>query len=1663
MSTRLGLALAKLLEQRLRPGERSFVIMEGVSSSIARGIADGWDDARMPRLAIASSSPQQFGRYALDDSMSGTNLRNNGLRGVVLVMCDGEQLPDRQSLNLFDSVSPSDLLDDQTGVLLLAQQSPAVADLDGPCRAVRTAIVEAGPAARPSALAVAAYFDRLAAGEKPLAALPTLGAFTDSPPPGTPVDSARILDNLELAARTTGDDTLGPASFPDLRRRAERIMRQRPGLTEDDCKAAVDRVMQQLADGDEALLSSLTFDDARDVLQQRTEKLPDVVRREIEDFRAGLLEGSQAYRLTWHLYLKRAGELGRGPLRRAAAKELCDLDDAQERGVFTRRTRAKLESQQRDTAVNGSSPSCPEGAIVRAARQLGGTLIDRVQVISPQQQTASSRSTNRTGAGRILTLACARLRLGGLVRTWHNAGGDVDGLLLRSAIDDDLGGRDGVLAAFRDAGLANGGTLPALQLRLHAADGTTSDNTTVQVEWKPDLDDAALLHAALLFGETPALTLLARAEPTLLAFCSGESPAPLPFQSAAAQQLAQHLHRAARSALEHGLTPQVLAGWAQAWTDAVADREAHGDANSAEELALAGAVRSGKAAALTPLAPLKAEWLAQHLEALWNLLRAAEEPRSDADPGNAAAAAAGIARTTASHYPTYLRLRNQDRPLLPASEGRIWSLYGGASSRDESGFAGEAFCSVVRQLLTLQPEAAGHLRCLAWGPGAADLLSRQAVPLLGTQVGGAVISKIELFCIGDSKSERPSNDTLALLDEQLRGQRDAVQLRYLPDLESAKRALKPGPASPAVHLALVTGLTEGGQRLEIDNNEVPPPALDPEVLFAPRVWQRPGKDRRTLLMPPAATATGLAWLRLQNAVDDVDDGWPDGDELVVPEVRTGTLDIRDDLEQVHDLALWVATLDRYATRDSLEKALGDRVAILHQERRLGGDSPLSLVLSQKSGGPADRAIGRSLRAAGIVSDAEVAFSIGTDLRRVASQGYGILALQAATSGAGINELVGHVVAFSMLATTATPWPLPPGCRVLLVSLDEYRHWFPGKRADLLAIALDPDEGGVHVACIEVKARRSDERNAAEGAMDQLNQTLAATRWAAQPEPGNIHSRLWLNRIAEAAYAVARESRFRLTKPELDALERFRLGHGSLEWAGVGLVFGPHIEQWENIQHQPLGRDIVPVALYAIPLTQQLLRQATDTDLTKLKTVETHRPPLQSSRVRRRPERNDNSGTAPRNAQPPIVRHGTSTAPPSAAYDRQRSPAAADTSRGQGGMASVTDRGEPTSAAPATAPETGSAPSHSAASMTGPDAGRVRPFSAPLLGWDSTGQEVRWRPAGESQNLNNGHLQIWGSSGMGKTQFVMCLLAQLSRYSGSRFGIADFKNDYSGETGFPAFAGAEFINLWENGVPYNPLALEDDSPRTIDTAVIEVRDIVEEAARAFVRIGHKQREKIQTALYKAYGVRGSEGRWPTFSTLNDELDSELASVMGDLTRYDLFRAGPPLGHVIDRNVVFGLSKIPGNGQTTVLAAAFILSALLLRVQSLPPVPNTIRYLAVVDEAHRVKDFRAVQTMIREGRSKGLAVVLATQQPLDLPEVVSANAQTKICFGLPDATVATMAARRLDPDNPRLAEQIRTLGKSEAFLSLGGEAPVLMRMTQAFRDYEVLGLPELVPVL
>jgi hypothetical protein len=361
--------------------------------------------------------------------------------------------------------------------------------------------------------------------------------------------------------------------------------------------------------------------------------------------------------------------------------------------------------------------------------------------------------------------------------------------------------------------------------------------------------------------------------------------------------------------------------------------------------------------------------------------------------------------------------------------------------------------------------------------------------------------------------------------------------------------------------------------------------------------------------------------------------------------------------------------------------------------------------------------------------------------------------------------------------------------------------------------------------------------------------------------------------------------------------------------------------------------------------------------------------------------------------------------------------------------------------------------HDHAGATGgaaaPTRGPAGESVTPVLGWDRTTREVvRWPTTGR-EALENSHIEVVGASGKGKTQFLLALLSQLAESGGTRVGILDFKGDYR------LFGrDAELVDLWDAGLAYNPLALADDSPRVIEGAIICIRDAVASAARSCsVRMGHRQLARLREALSTIYRDGRAEGRWPTLLDLNDQLSEDLAAAIGDLTSSEMFRDGPPLDQAFDRNMIYGLAGIPGDGMTQTLAAGFILNSLMLHCRTnVAPhaAPPTVRYALVVDEAHRVAAFRSVETMIREGRSQGLSVILATQQPGDMPAVVGANAATRICFGQPDASAASAAARRLDPGDVSLVERIQRLGAGAAVVRLGRGRPQVFDMVQLHRD-------------
>ena len=1590
MTRRLALALIDLIRGFDTPTK--FLVMEAVPESLAAQLGSNWSnsDVQLPTLAVvqpgASSAKTPEGV-----EVSVAHLRHSSPRGVCVVVCEGANIAERQSINGFVSVSPSELLETKSNLMLLSEAVTPVRR-DGPLAAIRDAVVTMPAGLRPSAMSVAAYFDAVAGGTDPLTALPAIGGFRDSASPAD-VRSDRVRENFRLAAMPRTGESSFAGSSAEIRSRAERVLARRN--TND---FTVDQFMSLLESGDDQILEAVSYGEAQEILLSDKRGLTAVVRQELSDFRRAMHENrpTDAAQVPWGQLDASAESLERVADRKQGALELLEFDGGESEQVFLASTRSKLLSLLRDRSVQGTPGSALEVAVARGIRALGVSP-KHIALVAPHP---ASPPTTQSAARETISLAVAQLRLSRALLHLESIGCEVDGDLTLAPLGT-LSDSEAE-SVFAEAAIDGGTSFPIVKMRLH------SDRHSVTVDWAPDIDDVAFLRILVAFSSVASLYLEfpPGARTDLVAIASAvdfERPA----QDPVTERLARALRSVAQDTLHDGLRSERLRQWVLEWTEAVTESRGFGGGRTGQGALIAGCLVSGlggrqKTVQLSPLSPWKSEWLASYSDAGLALIQEALSSFEDQSLTSELAlntAAQAIKDVTAAHFPPFLRLHDQDEPLLPVRESRVWSAFGGnAGLATHEVKAKQAVDSVLRRLLRLQPEAAGHLKCLALGPGSAALMLAEAVSLAGEKVDGVEVEIIEIFAIGERDPEDLAlAEALAKADAH-RSESDGkgtVELRYIQDISEAREVL--GARKATVHFALLTGISADEHRPAVQMVQVAVPEVEWTCLFAPRVWQRPDSEQRMLLMPPGLTDAGVAWMRLAEAVDD---RWPDSPTVLnVPEMRIGAPGIADELRTIHEMAMWVATLDRYATRESLERVLGDEVAILHQERRLGSESPVGLVVSQRAGGPVDRAIGRSLRQARIVEDDGVAVSLGAELRKVAAQGYGILALEAATSGTGINELVGHVVGFSLLGTASTPWPLPPGCRVLLLSLDEHPEWFMGqKRADLLALAIDLDEVGVHGAVIEVKARRSSSDRASAEALEQLRKTLTATSFAATPNTALLASAVWLNRIAESVYAVARESRIRLSAMELQTIEAFRRGRSTLEWAGLGLVFGPTLEDRRVVHHHSVGSELVPIAMNEVRLTQERLADAVATDLTELRTAHAENAPLGGGRIRRRPEIGVDSPE-----------------------------------RTQAGSSDLEGR-----ATAGTEPD----------SDDGADANRPEETSAlPILGWDQYSSEAfTWRMVGPG-GLSNAHVQIWGSAGAGKTEFIKMLLRQLNSRGNMRFGIADFKNDYGND--FPGSVSATFIDLWGRpGARFNPLALgeEDD----IDTRVIEFRDSVDQAMASYQRLGTRQRRAIENSLRAAYRETEGEDRWPTLMDLNRHISDEIEHILGDLTRYEIFTDGPPMGEILDENLVFGLNRIPGNGQTTVLAAAFLMAGISLAVQSLPPVPNTLRYALIVDEAHRVSRFKALDIMVREGRSKGLAVILATQSPLDLPEVVDTNAQTRICFRLSDAVVAAQAAKKLDPADETLPDRIRTLGSGEAFISLQGERPRLITAVQNYRD-------------
>ncbi len=1589
-----------------------FVRVEGVAEDLAIAISDKWDDQPgLPRLGIAASDPDRFPAHGL--VVPPANVRNDRIGypdGVCLLISRGYDPPDRASINFFDLISEEDLLDSPETLMFLSRAAAPVRP-DGPAAAVREAILAMDKARRPRASQVADYFDLLAAAEEddPLGFLPALGGFRDKTGAGAEVGESRVRANLELAKRFELGEVAEEGGTRELRRRATRVLGRNRSIRRDELSSLVDDFIRLLDNRKPDILSLVWFEEAQEILEQQQRALDEEVREELDDFKRTLEREEQEAgekEIEWEALRGKSRDLVvRDEQQRSAAQDLLGFDQDWGEVVFTPRTRKGLLALLRDSRA--SITTHLETSVARAIVALDEKP-RRVEALNPEAPEAGEAPSTEYLASR-LVLAGARLRGRGIWEALEAADCEVDETLMSPVFADPGGGEpelEEIRALFESIAKNPDKLLKPIELRLRGA----GDNTRV-VPWLPDVDDLALLRclAEFSFSAEPALTLRTALglDPRKVAFADDLVPADVEDQQGLLPRLARKLQETAAASLASGLDAATLKSWAGDWASALEQDRGAGGHHKTGSAVMAGCVQSPAPAsavvAITPLAPPKAEWLAQFVEAgkklfddALGLVQAGEgEPGLTGRVLAFETSARGLDETTASHCPAFLRMAMMGQTLQPENEWRVWSVLSTRASALKA--EGKAVASVekgLRRLLRLRPEAASHLRCIAIGQVATSILLELALEFAGKEVEGVRVEVFEILAVGTGRPDAELEAALANVDAARTETEpdNEIRVRYVEELAGVEEFL--GPSLPVAHMALVTGLLDADHRPMPNDVEFELLSSE-EVLFAPRISQRPDSERRVVLAPPSSSGVGTTWLRANQAIDD---RWPDSEEKAqVPEVRTELAHHAPELVKAHELADWVLTLDPYATRESLEQALGEDVAILHQDQRLGSNSPLGLVISQVWSGPVDRAIGHRLKGMGIFGGND-ASQMGTDLRKVATQGHAVLALEAATTGTGINELIGHVTAFAMLGEASTPWPLPPDCRIVLVSLDEQKSWFHGgRRADLLAVAIDGQGDGIHAAVIEIKARTSA-GNAPREAVDQVKRTLVATARAHRPRDGDLSTRIWLNRIAEAVYAVARESRIRLTEGEIRSLEKFRAGTGTNDFAGMALVFVPGIAEARSIQIERIEGDPVPIVQMNVDLSEKRLKAAVDLDLREIRTVLADESPLPGGgRTVRRPEKK--SG-------------GEDT----------------------GGEDTVD---------------------------------QVLASPGYVIGWDVvSGDPVYWRPPGMQDALPNGHIQIWGSSGGGKTDFLRMLLGQLCDAEDFRLGIADFKNDYGPVApdqpnwievpDFPTWIGADFIDMWGNpGAPYNPLALtatwEQVEPRRITEQIMELRDVIGEAVRGFAaQFGVRQRQLVKTHLESVYDSCKREERWPTMLDLHRDQDPHVAHLIGDLTEHRIFDDGPPLGDVVDQRKIFGFEDIPGDGQTTTLAAGFLLSSIWQKMQNRGGALNAVNYTLVVDEAHRVKGLKALENMLRMGRSKGLAVILATQSAADLPSYVHDNAQSRICFRILNEDAARAAAQSLGSND--LAGRIRNLADGEAIVTLGGSEPRKLRMVQCRYDWE-----------
>lgn len=268
---------------------------------------------------------------------------------------------------------------------------------------------------------------------------------------------------------------------------------------------------------------------------------------------------------------------------------------------------------------------------------------------------------------------------------------------------------------------------------------------------------------------------------------------------------------------------------------------------------------------------------------------------------------------------------------------------------------------------------------------------------------------------------------------------------------------------------------------------------------------------------------------------------------------------------------------------------------------------------------------------------------------------------------------------------------------------------------------------------------------------------------------------------------------------------------------------------------------------------------------------------------------------------------------------------------------------------------------------------------------------------------NPHIAVVGIPGSGKTQFILKLLADIrSKNPAVNFIFLDYaKGDVAGDRKFVQVANAHVYTLPDRTIPINPFILNSYSRSSVRFSAEEKV----ESISSYEYLGPVQRGLLAKAIEAAYDERASQDpQYPDFETVERQLkrlyeeedrnDDTLTETLRKLTSFHLF---PTLaesslleGALFEQSLIIDLHALPALSE---LVAFFVIEKLYRELKEAPEAPvdpktnaRQLRTLLVIDEAHNYLPMNNhfLEKLIREMRSKGLAVVLLSQSPDDFAQ-------------------------------------------------------------------------------